>query len=242
MVTLLSLRSTKQQAALTVSATIANTMTLELEHGIHVLTMLKNLGLKSLMQFTLLSQCLSPLAEAIITGQIQNLDDLKKLFKRGGLKVGQTPLFSPRKDVSGPKQISPTNGRLHLRDARHLFGDRIAEYYSSVGNNAQVPTPSMEVIPYIVKVESSIGELTIGHETRFFYNEEQVIVFCETYPKLLTVQYTGELAVFPYMRNSEVCFALVNQSRSGLEVELIGLKFESGWRIRKGDQLFLLAD
>jgi hypothetical protein len=80
-VTILSLRSTNNKAVLLASTTIAITMKLEIEHAIHVLTTLKNLGLKSLEQFNLLCQCLSPLAKAIMIGRVKSLEELKKLLK-----------------------------------------------------------------------------------------------------------------------------------------------------------------
>lgn len=238
---------TNNKAALTVSATIANTMTIELEHVIHVLTTLKNLGLKSLTQFNLLCQCLSPIATSILSGQIETLDDLKKMLKKVVQEKIQThqPLerrISPMPGISDAIWLPPTKGTRYLRDAKELFGERIADYDGLPdGNDLFTLTIRAQAIPYMVNVESGIGELTSDYSNVFLANEEQVLVFCENHPHLLGVQYTGDLTIFPYRRCGKVCFAIVNKSRSGLELELVRPDHSSDWRVRRGDQLVLLA-
>lgn len=204
--------------------------TLGWDHAKHVLNTIGQLGLKDGAQFTLLCQCMSPVAMAIKDGRIRSQGDLKELLM-GETKSAKEPKQYLRAIFEDEKLVlRPTEGKRTIKGAADLFGtdiylhDGFADLKDEVVVMGEMEFAMSELVQ-----NGKLAEFL--PQGKVFGHEEQVLVFVETHRNRL--RKNGCATFLPFMKAGKVFVAHVSVLDVGsLAVHVVALPYDSVWSVK----------
>ena len=214
--------------------------TLSWDHADHALKTIGQLGLVDGKQFTLLCQCMSPLATAIKDGRITSQSDLKKLIEEAKkiVEVPQAPKQYLRLLSEGKEfRLGKTEGKKTIKAAKKLLAAGIY-FYDGFNELSDEVVQTEELLVEVSELVESGKFAEFLPDGRVFQHEEQVLLFCETHRDWLRKD--GYATFFPFLKSGKVFVADARVCGVGqLEVLVRSLGRDCAWDADDRDRVVL---